>query len=59
MILVYGDVTSLMRAHQDRLPSYKASYRHSDNGDIVVLVCHMIWKYRVIKGSYGLYAETY
>ena len=60
MILVYGDVTSLVRAYQDRLSSYKfGNHKHSDSADIVFLVCHRIWKYHVIKGSYGLYAETY
>ena len=27
------------------------SHRHSDSGDIVVLVCHMILQYRMIRES--------
>ena len=55
MILLYRQESIKVGYH----PVKFRGHRHSDNGDIVVLVCHVISQDHMIKGHVTLQAEAY
>ena len=54
MILFYRQGLIKLGYH----PVKFGGHRHSDNGDIMVLVCHVISQDHVIKGSYGILSKS-